>query len=482
MSAPSPASRTEWLRPCPRAAPVIRATLPDTRPGRPAAAGPSGVTTPPRPWPGRDPVGVAGDVEGLPPAFEHRLEHAAGRHAVPGPQGARTRQVEGLLGQAVTAIDQCGTGHRRCAPVQTSSRTARPVRRPARSSARSSRRTPARCSRVLASARSPVQRQQGPGDRVRGDQRHLPPRIGPATRPPRPRPDRPPGRARRPARRGATAGPCRSSVRASTTDTIRRRRWPPGAGRDPGGQHHLLTAGRGPRRARRWSASRPVSIVTPEPPALGEQPLAEGGQPLASGPAGRVDAGRPRPARSARATRTRCPRAASTRAHSRPAGPAPTTRTSAGGPRRPRRSRARWSRSRCRGSPTQLTSGLRLSRTRQAWLHRMQGRTRSDSPAPHQADQAGLGDLRPGHLHQVGHPVVQGGLGHRRVDDAALQHHGGPAGRRLAHRPAQVEVEAGRGVGVGTVGGGRVRTAPDHHDEVDRARPGRRPGRRRVRG
>src|SRR5882757_6811739 len=36
MSAPSSASRTAWLRPCPRAAPVIRATLPSTRfmPGR----------------------------------------------------------------------------------------------------------------------------------------------------------------------------------------------------------------------------------------------------------------------------------------------------------------------------------------------------------------------------------------------------------------------------------------------------------------
>src|SRR5690606_11606486 len=33
MSAPSSASRTAWLRPWPRAAPVTRATLPCTRPG-----------------------------------------------------------------------------------------------------------------------------------------------------------------------------------------------------------------------------------------------------------------------------------------------------------------------------------------------------------------------------------------------------------------------------------------------------------------
>ena len=32
MSAPSSASRTAWLRPCPRAAPVMKATLPSTRP------------------------------------------------------------------------------------------------------------------------------------------------------------------------------------------------------------------------------------------------------------------------------------------------------------------------------------------------------------------------------------------------------------------------------------------------------------------
>src|SRR5690349_3337296 len=32
MSAPSSASLTAWLRPCPRAAPVMKATLPSTRP------------------------------------------------------------------------------------------------------------------------------------------------------------------------------------------------------------------------------------------------------------------------------------------------------------------------------------------------------------------------------------------------------------------------------------------------------------------
>ena len=45
MSAPSSASRTAWLRPCPRPAPVMNATLPSTRPATSAyvpVAGPCG--------------------------------------------------------------------------------------------------------------------------------------------------------------------------------------------------------------------------------------------------------------------------------------------------------------------------------------------------------------------------------------------------------------------------------------------------------
>ena len=45
MSAPSSASRMAWLRPCPRAAPVMNATLPSKRPiGFPFAdwCGPAG--------------------------------------------------------------------------------------------------------------------------------------------------------------------------------------------------------------------------------------------------------------------------------------------------------------------------------------------------------------------------------------------------------------------------------------------------------
>ena len=57
-------------------------------------------------------VGSPGDVEGLAAAFEHRLEHRARRDAVARPPGTRSRPVERLLGQAVAAVDDGGTGQR----------------------------------------------------------------------------------------------------------------------------------------------------------------------------------------------------------------------------------------------------------------------------------------------------------------------------------------------------------------------------------
>ena len=52
--------------------------------------------------------------------------------------------------------------------------------------------------------------------------------------------------------------------------------------------------------------------------------------------------------------------------------------------------------------------GLRLSRTWQVWLQSRQGRARSGWPARTQGDQAGVGDLGPGHLDQVGVPRPTG--------------------------------------------------------------------------
>ena len=87
----------------------------------------------------------------------------------------------------------------------------------------------------------------------------------------------------------------------------------------------------------------------------------------------------------------------------------------------------------------------------------------------------GLGDLRPGHLHQVGTRAVgEGGL---RPPPARPRC---PAARpgcarppRRAHPAAQVEVEGGRGVGVGPVGRRREGPTPHHHDQVDQLGEGR---------
>ena len=111
--------------------------------------------------------------------------------------------------------------------------------------------------------------------------------------------------------------------------------------------------------------------------------------------------------------------------------------------------------------------GLRLSRTWQVWLQSRQGRARSGWPARSMGDQAGVGDLRPGHLDQVGHPVRQGLLGHVGIDHAALQDHGDPSGGRRSHGPAQLDVGGRRGVGVGPVGGGGVRARPNDGQKVE---------------
>ena len=63
-----------------------------------------------------------------------------------------------------------------------------------------------------------------------------------------------------------------------------------------------------------------------------------------------------------------------------------------------------------------------------------------------------VGDLGPGHLHGVGQPFVQRPLGVVRVNNAALQHDQGPPAGCVAHGSAQVAVEGGGDVGIGTVG------------------------------
>ena len=91
------------------------------------------------------------------------------------------------------------------------------------------------------------------------------------------------------------------------------------------------------------------------------------------------------PVRSPRSCRvTRWPSSAATRAASRPATPPPRTVTAGPSPPTPAPSTGTGASSvSCPvvGSTTQVTIGLRLSRTWQVWLHSTQGRIRSGCPA-----------------------------------------------------------------------------------------------------
>ena len=451
MSAPSRARRTAWLRPWPRAAPVISATLPATRPGRapsarrsraaPAAAGI------------RRGRGAAADGHGQASAFQHGIEHASRRHAVAGPQRARPRQVEGLLGEPVAAVDDHRGSRWRAARRSTRPRAGpgRPGR--PRTTARSSRRTPARCRRVLASARSPVRDSRVPA--TWSGVTRATSRPAPASHSATPTPTGPPtGSCTTTGPSGKEAGSlCQQDQRIEHRarpvhrDGHRRRQ-------GPGGQHHLERPRPGRRRGRPSRPRRPVSTTTPWARHSATSHSASPARRSRPGPT--AAARRAPPARSDRSTtRTRCPRADSTRAHSSPATPAPTISTSPLDRIGP-----------VHRGLERLVAAAGLAHAahhRVAVVPDMAGLVAEDAgphpgavAAAHQGHQARLGDLGPGHLDQVGRPVVEGGLGHRRVDDAALQHDGGPAGRRLSHLAAQPEVEGGLGVGCR---GGRPRSS-----------------------
>ena len=85
------------------------------------------------------------------------------------------------------------------------------------------------------------------------------------------------------------------------------------------------------------------------------------------------------------------------------------------------------------------------------------------------ADQAGVGDLGPGHLHQVAATAVQRVPRVVRVGHAALQHHRDRAVQRVPDPPREGGVEHRRGVPVRPVGGGRVQTAAHHDQQVQPA-------------
>ena len=336
-------------------------------------------------------------LEGEAPTLEDGFEDRAGRHAVAGPQRAGTLQVEVLVGQPVAAVDHQGSGHRAGRPcprvleVDLSS-----------SSRRSSGPELAPDTGLLQAGvgigQVTGQGQQRAGDLVGGHQGDIAARRG-----------QPLGHAHadRAAHRvvdddravGQGSAPPASADRASTTGTEPSPGTVDGAGRPPvasttvcppaggvevvGGHLHAgldhdaepVALGAEPvGQAARRSRPGPTAAVTSVPPTW---PSAR--PPGPGGPGGRGPGHtRARPARHPRPGR-------------RPPGPAVRGPASAdrvdrlvAGP----------------GSPTQLTRGLRLSRTRQAWLHRMQGRTSTATPsrtlATSRGRRSGPGSSRPG--------------------------------------------------------------------------------------
>ena len=299
----------------------------------------------------------------------------------------------------------------RCSPVQTSSRWARP------SGDRAEQRP------QLAADAGPLQagvgvgqvageRQQGPGHLVLGDERHLVGRRRPATRPPPPRPGRRPGRGRPPARRGGRRRPPARSVRASTTTV-----WPStGTGVGRAGSRWPAPPVRVGRARRPASAAGDLGArsrgSTPTPAHSRDQPVDQQGHPLAARAHGGAAAAAP--PSSVVALDAPAPGGpggpAPGRTRARPR-PPPTTSTSVG-------RRIGAPDGRVVSTVSWPTAGLaHAADDRVAVVTDVAGLVAEDArpdpvglPGADRRHQPGVGDLGPGHLDQVGHPVVEGRL------------------------------------------------------------------------
>ncbi len=372
---------------------------------------------------GRCSHGLAPVVAGIRPVGRQprrsRGPGAGPRARPPGPCGAPrsrrpasvpgTLEVEGLVGQPVAAVDDDGGRHRRGWRPSTGPRGGPDLRRGGAAGPGA----PADAGPLQAGVgvgQVTGQRQQRAGDLVgrhQGDRRG-PPR--PATRPPPRRSGRPPCRGRRPGRRAGRPDPPASAVAASTTVTEpsvgHRRR----CGPSPGGEHHGRAVVVGRRRGRRPSPRPRCSTATPSRAHSAASQCGQVGQPLASGADGRrhqrtAESGRPLDHPDPVAPEGEHPGAFEAgRPGPHDQGVDRGARPGRGGAASGSTSTVSWP---DRGSPTQLTSGLRLSRTRQAWLHRMHGRTVGATAVADLGHQAGVGDLGPGHLDQVGGAVGQ---------------------------------------------------------------------------
>ena len=305
MSAPSCASRTAWLRPWPRAAPVMKATLPSSLPicgssssGPPlrvpergptrSEVGPSGPRAGPRPRPpgSRPPRRRAAQVPGL--ADRQRLQRRGGAHACTAPRSATASGGPAALEHGVQHRPRGDDVAGEPLPAvvgQHPARAAGARRRPRPRTAAGDHAGPAvlehrgpRPTRSAAAPRSPGGRRPGPAGRWPSARSP----VGPSPEPTTssgvamrdlaagrgeqlgdPHPDRSarPGRAPAPARPAAARRPAR---------------------RRPG-RHRARRAP--PRPARRWRPRRrrprgPTGEPDAQPGALGDQPVGEHAEPL----------------------------------------------------------------------------------------------------------------------------------------------------------------------------------------------------------
>ena len=119
-----------------------------------------------------------------------------------------------------------------------------------------------------------------------------------------------------------------------------------------------------------------------------------------------------------------------------------------------------------RGSPTQVTIGLRLSRTRQVWLHRMQGRIRSGVPARSLATRSASAICARVISTRSAAPASSAACAAAGSTTLPCRTTGTAPASAARIRGGQVLVEHRRGVRVRPVGADRVRAAADHRQQI----------------
>ena len=366
-----------------------------------------------------------------------------------------------------------GGGTRRRRPRRRGPAGPRPSRRPRggparpsrrRSSARSSRRTPARWSRVLASARSPVSDSRVPA--IGSAVTRATSRPAAASHSATPTPIGPPTvSCTRTGPSGRAPGPSARTAAASTTATLPSPGTSNGAGRPPVARTTASPASRAASRSATVAAT-PVVHLHAEPAAFGRQPRRQRRQALPPGADGGGGEGAAR-VRRALDDADAVPTAGEHPGALEAGRTAPDDQDGCGDGSGDDRGLGVGVRRLVAGAGLAHAADERVAVVADPAGLVAQDARAGRRPRADLGHQPRVGDLGPGHLHQVGRAVGQGGRGHRRVDDTALQHDGHPPRGGLPHGRAQRHVDPVRGVGVGPVGGGRVRAAPHHGQQVE---------------